>query len=63
MTRRASPSSARAHARHAFFCSCDKVVHGNGAKYQHRQRHLRAKDGHHYQTYEDWRADSPERQP
>jgi hypothetical protein len=28
-------SGAQAHARHAYFCKCGKVVHGNGARAMH----------------------------
>jgi hypothetical protein len=63
VTRRMSRAASGAHTRHHYFCSCDKVVSGNGARYQHRQMHLRAKDGHHFMVYEDWRAADPGRQP
>ena len=26
---------AQAHAKHAYFCACGKVVHGNGARAMH----------------------------
>jgi hypothetical protein len=39
---------AQAHAKHASHCSCGKIVHGNGARYQHRAMHERAEDEHRY---------------
>lgn len=39
---------AQAHARHGFYCSCGKIVHGNGAKHMHREMHRRHGDGHRY---------------
>jgi hypothetical protein len=41
---------AQAHAKHGKFCSCGRIVHGNGAIYQHREMHRRASDGHKYVT-------------
>lgn len=34
-------AKARAHAKHAHFCSCGKVVHGNGGKAAHQAMHER----------------------
>lgn len=34
------------------FCSCGRIVKGNGAKHQHREMHRRRADGHHYIGYE-----------
>lgn len=45
-----SSQRAKAHAKHAFFCSCGKIVHGNGAKAQHRGMHERKNDRHHWLT-------------
>lgn len=39
---------ASAHARHASYCSCGKIVHGNGGHYQHRAMHERRGDDHRY---------------
>lgn len=41
-------AAAAAHAKHAMRCTCGRVVHGNGAKWQHREMHRRRADGHHY---------------
>lgn len=41
---------ARRHAERSYCCSCGKIVHGNGAKYQHREMHRRAEDEHRYVT-------------
>lgn len=38
--------SSMQHAKHAHFCSCGRVVHGNGGKTSHRAMHERAGDGH-----------------
>jgi hypothetical protein len=46
----------RAHANHASFCSCGKIVHGNGATAMHRAMHKRRNDGHHYLVEDHWRA-------
>ena len=34
-------------SRHAYFCSCGKVVHGNGGRAGHAYMHEQRKDGHH----------------
>lgn len=50
-------ASAQAHAKHAHYCTCGRIVRGNGAKYQHRAAHKRNDDGgHHYVTREAWLA-------
>lgn len=51
---------AQAHARRGHFCSCGAIVHGNGAKYQHREMHNRAGDGHRYVRFEDFRGRFPQ---
>lgn len=51
-----SRSRAQAHAKHAHFCSCGRVVHGNGAKAAHRAMHARAGDGHHWCGSELWKG-------
>lgn len=38
----------RAHTKHASFCSCGKIVHGNGAYAAHRAMHVRRADGHRF---------------
>jgi hypothetical protein len=38
----------RAHAKHAYTCSCGRTVYGNGGKAHHRAMHARRKDQHHY---------------
>jgi len=36
---------AKAHAKHAYTCNiCGKVVHGNGARWMHREMHRRKGD-------------------
>lgn len=40
----------RAHANHEAYCSCGRIVHGNGGKWNHRDMHERASDGHRYVT-------------
>jgi hypothetical protein len=42
---------ARAHAKRASYCTCGKVVHGNGGEHMHREMHKRKGDGHYYMTY------------
>lgn len=37
--------SSMAHAKHARYCSCGRIVHGNGFAH-HRAMHERAGDGH-----------------
>jgi len=46
------------HAKHGFFCSCGKVVHGNGAKAMHHAMHARKQDGHRYVSRERWLAET-----
>jgi len=41
-------ASAAAHAKRAHFCSCGKIVHGNGARAVHRAYHVNRQDGHTY---------------
>lgn len=50
MTSIAATRRAQAHAKHAFYCTCGKIVSGNGGKYNHRQMHERAGDTHCYIT-------------
>lgn len=33
-------------ARHAYFCTCGKVVHGNGGRAGHFYMHEQRNDGH-----------------
>ena len=51
-----STDKARQHARHPHYCTCGKVVWGNGANYQHREMHRRRNDGHHYTGPDQWKA-------
>ncbi len=51
-----SRDRARAHLKHAHHCTCGRVVHGNGAKWQHVQMHHRRGDGHHGITAEAFAA-------
>lgn len=41
---------AQAHSKHAYFCACGKVVHGNGARAMHfyvrGDRYLGRREGH-----------------
>jgi hypothetical protein len=46
--------SAREHAKHPHYCSCGKVVHGNGAKAAHRAAHERRGDRDRYVTHDAW---------
>ena len=46
----------RAHANHAHYCSCGKVVNGNGGKAGHEYMHERRKDGHTWLTRAAWLA-------
>ena len=47
---------AGAHANRAYFCSCGKVVHGNGGRSNHREMHERRSDGHRFVTRETYLA-------
>lgn len=38
------------HARHAYYCSCGKIVHGNGGRASHADMHERREDGHRFIT-------------
>jgi hypothetical protein len=45
----------RAHTKHKGFCTCGKVVSGNGAKAMHFAMHERRQDGHTFLTEDAWR--------
>lgn len=51
---------ARRHANRGYLCSCGKIVHGNGARYQHRAMHDRAEDEHRYVRAEYYRELFPD---
>lgn len=44
----------RAHTKHRGYCTCGKVVRGNGGKFNHSQMHKRRADGHRFMTYSAW---------
>ena len=44
------------HAQNAHYCSCGKVVWGNGGKVGHENSHKRRQDGHDWITPDEWRA-------
>lgn len=50
---------AQAHAKHGFFCTCGRIVHGNGGKAQHKYMHEQAGDGHRYMTSAGFQARFP----
>lgn len=50
---------AQAHAKHGFFCSCGRIVHGNGGKAQHAYMHEQASDGHRWMMRSAWLARFP----
>lgn len=52
--KRTSRDKAQAHAKHAYFCSCGYVVHGNGAKAGHGRMHQQRADGHCWWSRADW---------
>ena len=54
--KKTSREKAQAHAKHAYFCSCGYVVHGNGARAKHRDMHKRKDDGHSYWSHTAWIA-------
>lgn len=43
-------SRAKAHAKHAYFCTCGRIVHGNGANAMHffvgGDRYAGRREGH-----------------
>lgn len=41
----------RAHTKHRGYCTCGRVVCGNGGIHNHGQMHKRRKDGHYFMTY------------
>ena len=55
-----SSERAKAHAKRGHRCSCGQIVHGNGAKHQHKAMHLRADDGHGWVTLEVFRQLFPD---
>ena len=46
----------RAHTKHKSYCSCGKIVCGNGGRHSHAAMHKRKADGHRYLTYTAWAA-------
>lgn len=52
----------RAHAGRASFCSCGKVVHGNGGRHSHHAMHVRLRDGHRYLIEDAYRKLFPSKQ-
>lgn len=44
----------RAHTKHKGFCTCGKIVSGNGAIHMHREMHRRRGDGHWYMVASLW---------
>ena len=46
----------RAHTKHQGYCTCGKVVSGNGGIFNHGQMHRRRDDGHRFMTYSAWAA-------
>ena len=61
-----SSERAKNHVKHKGYCTCGKVVSGNGAIYQHREMHKRRRQwcdpmlidggGFYYMTYSAWTA-------
>jgi hypothetical protein len=51
----------RAHTKHKTYCTCGKIVCGNGGQAMHRDMHERKGDGHHGITLDAWRAMFPDR--
>lgn len=47
------------HTRHATYCSCGRVVWGNGGRSQHREMHERRGDGHSGLTLDEFRRRFP----
>lgn len=46
----------RAHVKYRYYCTCGRVVCGNGGRASHRTMHVRAGDGHRYITQGAWEA-------
>jgi hypothetical protein len=44
----------RAHAKRAYYCTCGKIVHGNGGRASHFDMHERRGDGHHRISGSHW---------
>ena len=42
------------HAMNGHYCSCGKVVWGNGGKAGHQNSHKRKQDSHAWLTKEEW---------
>lgn len=55
---------SKAHAKHAAYCSCGRIVHGNGAKAQHfyvrGDRFVGKRDGHRLLSREQYDALFPQ---
>jgi hypothetical protein len=52
----------RAHARRANYCSCGKVVYGNGGRATHKAMHIRNQDGHRFMIEDRWRIEMARRE-
>jgi hypothetical protein len=50
-----------AHAKYAYYCTCGKVVHGNGGRASHEYMHERKQDGHRFVTERSFRERFPEK--
>lgn len=44
----------RAHTKHQGFCTCGKIVCGNGGLYNHSEMHRRRGDGHRFLIPDAW---------
>lgn len=56
MSGQSNTARARAHAKHPGYCSCGRVVWGNGGKSQHKWMHEQRHDGHGFISKEQWRV-------
>jgi hypothetical protein len=45
----------RAHVKHKGFCSCGRIVSGNGGQHSHSAMHERKGDGHRFLVEDIWR--------
>ena len=47
------------HLKHKGYCTCGRVVSGNGGQHSHRAMHERRQDGHRFMTYSQYLASKP----
>lgn len=60
---RTSADKARQHAKHAHYCTCSRIVFGNGGKASHAYMHEQRNDGYGFTTATVYREMFPDGDP